>query len=63
MGVWLSTKVGRADYVDLRNKDRLRPWVKEIAEDLLVNDKIVPCAEDFRTYFELVRSNEDPLFQ
>ena len=60
---WLSTKVGRADYADLKKKGRLQPWVKEIAEDMLEKEEIISCAEDYKDYFELVRAKGEPLLR
>lgn len=59
---WLSTKVGRAEYVELTRRGRLSPWIAEVADQLIAEGALEDCRERY-SYFELVRREGDPLLQ
>ena len=59
IGLWLSTKVGRADYMVRR--ESLNPADRMIAESIILNNEIYRCEEFDRRVFQLVRAEGDPI--
>lgn len=57
---WLSTKVGRAEYVFAKQGGWLSSWIVEAAEELIANSELMDCTVNLG-HFGLVRAAGDPI--
>lgn len=59
---WLSTKVGRAEYIELKRSGRQSVWLEDTADMLIADGDLEDCKDRYR-YFDLVRQEGDQVFQ
>ncbi len=59
ISLWLSTKVGRAEYVNAKKKGGYASWIYETAKGLLAGGELETCEKFHSDIFELVRAEGD----